>query len=162
MALFVINEWLWADSSGENGKNAQLEAFEAIHWLGSSDYQIVVIEGSPFDKKGWALCNSGNTIVIRPIKIYVGAVRQNSDRCIVLKPEAVLALPEELARAIKPDDHYLVRAQLSVTGAILVTTDSPLREAVIKAGLQCLSREEFLTAYIGQEQPPRFLPSAPG
>ena len=79
--------------------------------------------------------------------LYVANVRWNSDRCLILKPEATLALPDELASATKPDDHYLLRAQLSVPGAVLVTTDRPLCEAVGKAGLSCLSREEFLSTY---------------
>ena len=147
MALFVINEWLWADSSGDNGKDAQLGAFKVIRGLGTSDHQIVIIEGSPFDQKAWNLCRSGNTIVIELIKTYVLSVRQNSDRCRLLRPELLPALPEELARSIKDDDQYLVRAQLNVMDSILVTTDRPLREAVMKAGLPCLFREQFLDAY---------------
>jgi len=59
----------------------------------------------------------------------------------------VVALSDDLASSIKPDDHYLIQAQLNVSGAVLVTTDTPLREVVLKTGLQCLSREEFLSTY---------------
>jgi hypothetical protein len=64
--------------------------------------------------------------------------------CTGRKGEAVAALPEELAAAAKPDDHYLIQAQLAVDGAIVVTTDNPLREALDSADLPCISREEFL------------------
>ena len=45
--------------------------------------------------------------------------------------------------SVKPDD--LVRAQLTVYGSVLVTADAPLREIVLRAGLKCLLREEFLS-----------------
>jgi len=148
MAIFVVNEWLWADLSGSNGLEAQGEAFSVIEKLSASDHRIVVIEGSPFDRKAWNLCKSTNPMIVQRIAgVYVANVRQNSDRCLILKPEAVVALPDGLASAIKPDDHYLVQAQLSVEGAVLITTDGPLREAVGRAGLNCLSREEFLSQY---------------
>lgn len=148
MAIFVINEWLWADLSGSNGLLAQSEAFSVIEKISASHHQIVVTEGSPFDQKAWNLCKSTNPMIVQRIAgAYLKNVRQNSDRCKVLKLEAAVVLPDQLASATKPDDHYLVQAQLSVIGAILVTTDEPLREAVGKAGLSCLSREEFLNTY---------------
>lgn len=147
MAIFVINEWLWHDLLGSNGLLNQRQAFAVIEKLPASDHRIVVIEGSSFDRKAWNLCKNTDLIVQRIAGAYVRNVRQNSDRCQLLKPEAVVALPDELASAIKPDDQYLVQAQLSVSEAILVTTDDPLREAVGKAGLSCLSREVFLRTY---------------
>lgn len=147
MAAFVINEWLWADSFGDNGTERQKEAFNVIVKLSTSGHQVVVIVGSRFDEKAWRLCKSPNTTVAEIAKAYFGILRINSDRCLLLKSENVAALPDDLSQSIKDDDHYLVRAQLSVNGAILVTTDEPLRNVVKRAGLSCLSREEFLATY---------------
>ncbi len=148
MAVFVINEWLWADSSGQNLRQAQRETFNFISQLPSSTHQIVFIEGSAFDQKAWALCKSADPIVAAIASAFVRSVRINSDRCLILKAETVaVAIPENLAAETKPDDHYLLRAMLCVRDSILVTTDGPLREAVTKAGLPCLSREEFLRTY---------------
>ena len=133
MAVFVINEWLWADLSGSNGRQAQREAFSVIEKLPASDHLIVVVEGSWFDRKAWKLCKSTNPMIVQRIAgAYVANVRQNSDRCLIVKPETAVALPGELASATNIDDHYLVQAQLSVSGAVLVTTDEHLREAVGK------------------------------
>ncbi len=149
MADFIINEWLWADASGDNGPQAQREALNVIEKLAASDHKIVVIEGSSFDKKAWKLCKSTQPWIAQRIATaFVASIRQNSDRCLILKSESAAALPEELAPAINPDDQYLVQAQLSVGGAILVTTDGALREALGRAGLRCLSREEFLATYL--------------
>jgi hypothetical protein len=148
VASFVINEWLWSDLSGDNGLQAQREAFRVIERLPTSEHRIVVVENSPFDRKGWYLCRGDNPMVVQRIGgVYKDSVRLNSDRCLILKGEAVANLSEGLAAAINPDDHYLVQAQLTVDGAILVTTDADLCTAVINAGLNCMSREEFLDTY---------------
>ena len=149
MAVFVINEWLWHDSSGENGPDAQKQAFEVIRILANSTHQIVIIEGSPFDQKAWALCKSSNTAVVGLARIFRNNIRQNSGRCIIVKPDHAAAYPDELGSSVKPDDQYLVRAQLSVAGSILVTTDKPLRDVIENAGLPCMLRGDFLTAYCG-------------
>lgn len=147
MAIFVINEWLPEDSSGINGLEAQKTALRVITMLAASDHQIVVIAESEFEKKFWKLCKSDKIPVRGIVREYLLTLRWNSDRCLVLKAEETAALPAELASATKLDDHYLIQAQLSLVGAVLVTTDKPLGEAVGKAGLSCLSREEFLTTY---------------
>lgn len=147
MAVFVINEWLWADSSGENGPSAQRQALDLIRGLAQSDHQIVIIVGSAFDQKAWACCKSTNTAARDLATAYVTTIRQNLDRCLLIRPEAAADLPDHLASLINPDDHYLIRAQLSVPGAVLITTDAPLRALMSEAGLPCLSREEFIGAY---------------
>jgi hypothetical protein len=148
VATFVINEWLWSDLSGDNGLQAQRDSFRFVEKLPASDHRIVVIEYSPFDRKGWSLCRGDNPMIVQRIGgVYAANVRLNSDRCLILKSEAVAILPDDLAGATNPDDHYLLRAQLTVAEAILVTTDAPLREAARNAGLNCLSREEFLSTY---------------
>ena len=147
MAIFVINEWLWHDSSGTNGRPLQLQSYEVITRLGASDHQIVIIEGSAFDKKAWNICKSQDPVVAGIARAYIISLRQNSDRCRILHPQTVADLPIALAAATKADDHYLLHALVTVEGAILVTTDMPLHQAVEGASLSCLSREEFWNTY---------------
>ncbi len=154
MAIFVINEWLWSDLSGDNGLPAQKETFDIIEKFAASEHRMIIIEGSPFDQKTWSLCRNTNPMIVQRIAgAYVANVRQNSDRCLILKPEEVAPLPNELASVVKGDDHYLIQAQLKVEGSVLVTTDVPLREIVLRAGLMCLSRSDFLKAYFGAIAP---------
>ncbi len=147
MAIFVINEWLWADSAGDNGPQAQNHAFNIITMLAASDHQIAVIEGSPFDRKAWNICKSTDTIISSIARTFVLGLRQNSNRCLILKPESVAPFPEVLAPNVKLGDRYLVQTQLTLPGAILVTTDEALCEAVKDAGFACLLRNEFLNTY---------------
>jgi|SRR5579864_3892077 len=152
MAVFVINEWLWSDVPGHNGPHNQREGFKVIVKLSTSQHKIVVVEGSAFDQKAWKLCKSTatNPMLVQRIvgALYVPTLRQNSDRCLLLKQEALPAIPPELASVTNPDDHYLVQAQLAVPGATLVTTDGDLCQAVNRAGLACITREEFLSNYL--------------
>jgi hypothetical protein len=53
-------------------------------------------------------------------------------------------LPETLRNQVKDDDHYLVRALITLPEAILVTTDTPLRGILTEHQLKAISREEFL------------------
>ncbi len=147
MATFVINEWLWEDSSGVNGEGLQRQAFELIKSLAVSEHRIVMIEGSPFDQKAWSLCRGTSTIIRAIVKVFIANLRQDSDRCLILKPRSAVFVPEQLAASTNRDDHYLLEAQRAVEGAILVTTDESLLEAVRNAGLPCLTREEFLRTY---------------
>jgi hypothetical protein len=148
VATFIINEWLPEDSSGINGRKAQTEALTVITTLAASDHQIVVIEQSPFEQKFWNLCKVNNDVVIQGIaRAYMKDLRWNLDRCIILKPQETAPIPETLAAATKPDDHYLLHAQVTVQGTILVTTDQDLCQAAKQANLSCMSRNEFLQAY---------------
>jgi len=148
VAIFVINEWLPEDSSGVNGVQAQRDAFELLAMLVRSNHQIVVLDGTSFVDKFWKLCKSSNIAVTGIVKLYHLSLRQNLDRCRTLKPEEVAAIPPHLANETNADDHYLLETQLAVPGAILVTTDGALREAVIRAGYPCLLREDFLDQYL--------------
>jgi hypothetical protein len=149
VAIFVINEWLPEDSSGANGRDAQRQAFAVIAMLAKSNHQIVVVEQSPFEQKFYGLCKNKTDLVIQGIaRAYMKDLRWNLDRCLILSAREIVPLTESLAHATKMDDHYLVQAQLKVEGAVLVTTDCALCQAVSQAGLKCISREEFLQTYL--------------
>jgi len=149
VATFVINEWLPEDSSGANGRTAQSEALTIITVLAESDHQIVVIERSAFEQKFWNVCKNNDDFVTRDIaRIYMKDLRFNLTRCVILKPDQTAPIPEALAEATKTDDHYLLRAQLTVDGSILVTTDGDLCQAVRQANLPCLFRDEFIEDFI--------------
>jgi hypothetical protein len=147
VAIFIINEWLWHDSLGDNGVEGQRRAVLVIECLAASEHQVVVMEGSAFDQKAWSACKGGPTVVSFIGRSFLGKIRLDSGRCIIIKPDAAVSLPEDLVATVKPDDHYLVRLLLSVPGSILVTTDQPLREVIRQSGLECLSREEFVSRH---------------
>lgn len=148
MSAFVINEWLWHDAMGDNGESNQRDALHVVDTLARWDHSIVIVNGSGFDRKAWACCKSYSQIVQRLGAAFFGAVRIDSDRCVLLEADQLADLPEDLAVAVNLDDHYLVRAMYAVQGSTLVTVDSALCGCVSGKGLPCLSREEFLTDYV--------------
>src|SRR3972149_7095774 len=100
MADFVINEWLWSDLSGDNNLQNQHDTFPVIAKLPTSAHRIVVIENSPFDRKGWSLCRNDNPMIVQRIGgAYAANVRLNSECCLVLKPSDAIAITAELAAA---------------------------------------------------------------
>ena len=148
MALLVINEWLPEDSSGINGQSNQRDALIVMSRLAVSEHQLVIVESSPFEQKFWNLCKNNVDIAVRGIvRAYLLGLRGNQDRCRILRPDELAVVPPALLSATKADDHYLLHAQQTVPEAIIVTTDIPLRAAVTDAGLACISREQFLSAY---------------
>lgn len=149
MARFVINEWLWADLSGSNGERTRRQSVAFLEEFVGSAHQLIITLNTAFDRKAWALCASRDALVAKIGKMFVLQVRQDSNRCLILGPDAVVTLPDDLAASVNPDDHYLVRAQLSTLDAVLVTTDGPLHETLRQHGLACMTREEFLRTYFG-------------
>jgi len=138
---------MWHDLAGENGHDHQGQVIKLIDNLVVSNHQVVIIEGSRFDQKAWALCNNEGPLVVKSVVAFVKNIRQNFDRCRILKMAEVCSLPEALSKVIKPDDHYLVQAQFAAEGATIVTTDNPLRSVLHSVGLKCISREEFLELF---------------
>ena len=145
MQVYVINEWFWADLRGENGRQQQSETFEFLIRFAKSALQMLVVEGSSFDQKAWALCSSRAGVLTFIAKAFVTQIRVNLERCRMLKPDELPCLPESLLSAVKPDDRYLVQACLSTPGACLATTDGPLAAAAAGLGITCISREQMLS-----------------
>jgi len=140
---FVINEWFWADSSGDNGPGAQIRAVEIIEALASSTHRVICIQGSRFDQKAWNLCRNPQMIASRIASAYVRQIRANSQRCLTLSGDEIPPVPAEFASSVKPDDHYLIQAQTAVAGAVIVTTDEPLRKVLVEHGRAQMTPKEF-------------------
>ena len=149
MALFVLNEWLWAYASGDPG--AQHRALEVVTRLAKSNHQIIVITGSPFERKAFACCKSHDVACSKIGAAFHRMIRLNSDRCRLLDATGAPALTDAFV-AVKDDDRYLIQAQLSAPGSVLITTDQPLREIVQAAGRECLSPAEFIATYLQDQQ----------
>ncbi len=147
MALFVINEWLWEDLRGANDSSRQIQSFSFLQHLINSSHQIILIQGSKFDQKAWALCKNPDQSVRLIGGYFAKTIRTNSDHCRILSPDEVVELPQNIASKVNPDDHYLVCTQITVAGTILVTTDSKLQKILLGFNLKSITREEFLKEY---------------
>lgn len=142
--MYVINEWFWADLAGNNGAQNQRETFEFLKRFAASTLRMVVVEGSKFDQKAWALCGSKTAVLAGIGKAFFTEIRLNSERCRILKPDELTALPQPLIAAVKAGDHYLIQAYLAGPCIALSTTDMPLIGAVAPHGINCISRAQTL------------------
>jgi hypothetical protein len=149
MALYILNEWLWADIVGENGPPNRSEALALIEKLQQRSDQIVIVQGSPFEAKSFGACKSQDVLTSRIAGVFMKAIRQDLTRCRILGPDEVEPLPEEFRRdGVKPDDDYLVQARRACPEATIVTTDHPLAAILDKHGVPWRFRDDFLRDYL--------------
>ncbi len=149
MALYILNEWLWADIVGENGPPNRSEALALIERLQQSSDQIVIVQSSPFEAKSFGACKSQDLLTSRIAGVFMKAIRQDLTHCRILGPDEIEPLPVEFRRdGVKPDDDYLVQAQRACSDATIVTTDRPLAAILGKHGVPWLFRDVFLKAYL--------------
>ncbi len=146
--MFVINEWLWADIEDTGARHTEAAMFVGAFF--QSTHQLVMVLESKFDRKALASCKSENPNA-RLLAVRFLNRRFDLERCMLLRTGELAELTPQLAARVNKDDHYLVRALLTVEGSVLVTHDSKLRQALADAGLsdRCLTREEFLEQNFG-------------
>lgn len=149
MSVFIINEWIWSDISGANGDQGKGRAVEFLDRFLHSSHQVVIVLGSAFDKKAWELCRSQEAISARIAKLFVVQIRQNESHGLLVDLGTLHPIPDDLVSRVKDDDHYLVRALVTIENVTLVTSDSPLRSVLTEYGMSAISREEFYATYFG-------------
>lgn len=150
MADYVLNEWVWADAVGENGGTRQVEAFQFLNALSRRSDRIIVVEGSSFHEEAWKLCIS-TTLPAREIaQFFKLNFLFNNEKCRLLSESELEEFPPSLTD-VKDDDKYLVRAQLTATGSVIITTDGPLKAALDEAGIPCEHRDEFVPKYLASK-----------
>jgi len=149
MALYILNEWLWADIVGENDHPNRREALALIDTLRRSSDLVVIVQDSPFERKSFGACKSHDLLTSQIAGAFAKAIRQDLTRCRILRPHEVEPLPEEFRRdGVKPDDDYLIQAQRACPEATIVTTDRPLAAILARHSVPWLFRDAFLKAYL--------------
>lgn len=151
MADLVIDEWLWADLTGQNTERSRREAFLLLQCILARCDRIIAVKSSPFERKAFALWGKEDVWSRRIAKFYRNNFWYNSAKCVLLEPSALRELPVTLANEVNADDRYLVQAYLTAGAEVVVTTDGALKSALDRHGIRCELRDPFLTSYL-QEQ----------
>jgi hypothetical protein len=149
LADIVIDEWLWADLSGENRLQKQIESFEFIQAMFKACDRIVTVKGKEFNRK--ASCFWKHTDLIRRgIAIYYrDNFVFNPKKLVNLEESSLDPIPTHISEKVKhEDDYYLIQAYLAAGASVLVTTDSDLLLAEINDDVKCKNRDEFVASYI--------------
>ena len=153
MSDLVIDEWLWSDLAGENTKAGQREAFQFLEAVYNKCDRIVTVRGSRFDQKSLGVFKLNDVIGILILKFFKDRFWFNSMKTVILEEDQLPQLPENLCKEVKPADQYLVRAFIACGASEIVTTDNPLKDALIRNGIDCKHRCDFVPAYIVQYGP---------
>lgn len=141
---FIINEWLWADLDGKNGKEKQKETIDFLKTLCKKCDKIVVAKGSKFQEKEREFSKKSIDVVRRNIiKFYLYNIKFNPQKYeeIDIHTEKKIDL-----NGINPDDHYLVYTY-NKTKTLIITTDTKLLEVLKSKNIPCKLRDQFLREY---------------
>jgi len=143
--IFIINEWLWSDLNGDNGKEKQKEAFYFLETLYERCDRIAVARGSKFEQKGWDFSTNATDPIKREIaRLYFGKIRVNSQKYEEVDIEGEEGIDLE---GINPDDLYLIKTYYKIRAPI-ITTDNRLMNFLKSKGIPCKLRDAFLQEYL--------------
>jgi hypothetical protein len=150
--VFIINEWLWADLTGEN-ENQGPRQVQAVRFIGALlsqvSHQVIFIEGSTFQDKATAACGSTHLGIKQTALDFMIAAGYDATRFRRVQEHKLKKLPQRYSQTVEAGDRYLVRALVTYDDAILVTTDPDLRDALNDMPGRCILRAEFYETYFG-------------
>ncbi len=152
MADLVIDEWLWSDLAGENTVEKQRETSLFLETVFKKCDRVVRVKGSRFDQKAMRFWRHTDVTRRTIARVFEAQFLYNSEKSVVLEEDQLQDLPTQLATAINPDDHYLVRAYLASNATVIVTTDNLLHGVLTRHSIACQQRDEFVPAYISQHR----------
>jgi len=145
----VVDEWLLHDLSGENGPKAQGQAYRFLSKLKNKCDRLVVLRGSVWVKKAYALMKSLDPDVRRLSKFLHRGILQDLQKCRYFEANEIRSLPEDVAGTIPRKDVYLVEAYCSSAADMFLTTDETLYDVLRDMrNVNARLRDEFLAAYL--------------
>lgn len=144
--IFIIDEWLWSDLNGDNGKEKQKEAFQFLCALFHKCDRITVAVHSKFRRKEHCFSkNAHKEILTRKIaRFYFNVIKVNQNKYIEVNIEDN---KECSLNGINIDDEYLIKTYYRINAQI-VTTDTKLKTVLDSQKIPCVLRDEFLKYYI--------------
>lgn len=149
--IFCLDEWLFHDLLGENGKVCQRETTRLLTTIHKQCDRIVVPWESPWAQKAYKLIKySSNSPILRNVaKLLSSAFLWNTNKGISIYSSKGSPNPETMdMEEIPEEDRYLVRAALAAGASLLVTTDEKLLEAIQKHDLlKGEHRDSFIKGY---------------
>jgi hypothetical protein len=157
--LLVIDEWIWERDVLTSHRDTIFQFLEKVY---KKCDRLVIVTNSPFVDKFHTLCKqrdqSYDPVVRGIIKLFKDVLLYNAEKCVMYDETDLRPLPEDIKKAIKVDDRYLIRAYITAQASILITTDSELIKGVSQYSVNCKHKDEFLPEYIEEERRIRNLP----
>jgi len=148
--VLCLDEWLFHDLFGENGKERQEEAVLLLKRIVERCDRLVVPQQSPWAQKAYHLFKAaGSSPVLHEAarllsRGFLYNLSKGLSKGLLTSPSG----PDPDPR-IPEADRYLVRAALAAGATLLVTTDGELLEALRETGLlPTQERDAFLETYL--------------
>lgn len=145
MAEFIVDEWLWADLSGDNNEQKQKEAVNFLQVLWKNCDKMVAAKGSKFLQKAWSFCKKATAIDKRAKAKLFLRIRYDPGKFKEVCIEGVDVEDLDL-RDVDQDDIYLIKTHRR-TNALIITTDRKLFQWLNSKDIPCKLRDEFLEEY---------------
>ena len=145
--ILVINEWIFHDLLGENGREAYDATADFLKRLFQSDDWIVMPYEQRWRSKAYQLMNS-TMPELRPLSQLFHSLLRDSDRCVIVNLDDIPAVPLGAYDWAPPEDIYLMETYVAAKADLLVTTDETLFDKVAEHGqFNCQMRNGFLAGY---------------
>lgn len=150
----IVDEWLFEDLAGKNGREKQIETVVFLNKLHEICDRIVILEGSSFEQKMNDFTSSNNDSP--PFRLaksaFIELIARNSIKKCYLYKNDVVELPKAFIPLINdPPDHYLFQNHLKLMnkGCFILTTDGRWKEEKLKKkGFRIEKRDLFLPKYL--------------
>ncbi len=146
--IVVLNEWVFHDLMGENGRESQWETVSFLRLFFESSDVLVVPAEPRWTRKAYQLMTLTDT-ELRNASLQFHTLIQDLNRARYARMEQQESVAQELPSQLPEEDRYLVSAYLTSDAHLLVTTDAELHDALSDSDLvTCRMRDEFLSEYI--------------
>ena len=145
----VINEWIFHDLQGQNGRKRQTEAFDFLTALNRGNDRIAVLYGSEWMRKFHALIGSDYQET-RFVRKLMASMIFDPSKCIIVYPkDAEDAAPKDAVAAAPEEDIYLIQLYYASNADLLITTDTGLHGAFDDhEDVNVICRGAFLKEYL--------------
>jgi hypothetical protein len=150
----IVDEWIFKDLSGEEGEEKQVQAITFLYKLEEICDRIVVLSGSPFEKKmNQFLAAENDSVRFKSAKrVFLDLIHLNSLKKYILDESDVTELPAFLPPLIDTgDDHYLFKAyeKLKNKGCFILTCDNRWKHNELrKKGFRIKLKDSYLPEYL--------------
>lgn len=152
MAFLILDEWLWSDAACENGVDRQRETIRFVVAIFEICDRIVVVRGSRFQQKAEKFWKHTDSVRRTFSKFFNKSILYNSAKGVLVDPDELAPLPQNVTQEIQLEDRYLVQAQLAMPESMVITTDIQLKTILDRYSIPCKHRDNYLPQYLSENQ----------
>ena len=145
--ILLLNEWVFHDLTLENGEDNFRETARFLIYLQDAHITLVVPAERRWLVKAGRLFD-GSDPQVRAVARLFNNILHDSNRTIWTNYQQMEAVPADIYSAIPEEDIYLIKAYVTSSAELLVTSDIGLYQACESSNtINCQLREDFLKGF---------------